>query len=104
MTTMNMNKIADSLIENLPTREDVMNAIGLAARRSTSSDLATVIGVFGAGLLIGAGLALLFAPKSGVDLRRDLGERFSATEETAAGNPGVGGTSGFGGEAVSVGV
>jgi hypothetical protein len=76
-----MNKITDSLIESLPTREDLVNALGLASRRSTTADFATVIGVFGAGLLIGAGLALLFAPKSGEDLRHDLGERFSSIGE-----------------------
>ena len=93
-----MNKITDSLIESLPTREDLVNALGLASRRSTTADFASVIGVFGAGLLIGAGLALLFAPKSGEDLRHDLGERFSSInqEDVASGfNRGVTGATEF---------
>jgi hypothetical protein len=93
-----MNKITDSLIESLPTREDLVNALGLASRRSTTADFASVIGVFGAGLLIGAGLALLFAPKSGEDLRRDLGERLSSIneEDVASGfNRGVTGATEF---------
>ena len=74
----NMSKLTDTITGNLPSREELLNAIGLASRSSTTSDVASVIAVFGAGLLIGAGLALLFAPKSGEEMRRDLGERFSS--------------------------
>lgn len=81
MTDMsNVSKLADTITQNLPTRDELMNAIGLASRRSTTTDIATVISVFGAGILLGAGLALLFAPKSGEEMRRDLGERFSSSE------------------------
>ncbi len=93
-----MNKITDSLIESLPTREDLVNALGLASRRSTTADFASVIGIFGAGLLIGAGLALLFAPKSGEDLRHDLGERLSSVNQediASAFNRGASGATGF---------
>lgn len=76
-----MKNLAETLAENLPTRDDLVNAIGLASRRSTTSDFASVIGVFGAGLLIGAGLALLFAPKSGEEMRRDLSDRMSSLRE-----------------------
>jgi len=96
--TTNMTKLAESLVDNLPTREDVINAIGLASRRSTTTDFASMIGVFGAGLLIGAGLALLFAPKSGEELRRELGERMSSSEsETSPSsmNRGVTGATSF---------
>jgi hypothetical protein len=79
--TSNMTKLAESLAENLPTREDVINAIGLATRRSSASELSTVIGAFGAGMLIGAGLALLFAPRTGEELRREIGERVSSFTE-----------------------
>jgi len=68
---MNLMKIADSL----PTREDVLNAIGAAAGRSNSTDISMMLGVFGAGILIGAGLALLFAPKPGSELRQDIENR-----------------------------
>ena len=90
------------LAENLPTREDLVNAIGVASRRSTTSDLASVIGVFGAGLLIGAGLALLFAPKTGTEMRRELGERMSSLrdDESSA----SGGQSGYRASAVSAGM
>ena len=68
---MDLTKIADSL----PTREDVMNAVRMATSRSTPTDVSTMLGVFGAGMLIGAGLALLFAPKTGSELRHDIESR-----------------------------
>jgi len=81
---MNMTSIADSIAENLPTREDVIKAIGLATRQSsTGGELAGAMTIFGAGLLVGAGLALLFAPESGEKLRRDLADRFSSLREDA---------------------
>jgi YtxH-like protein len=76
-----MTKIADTLADSLPTREAVINAIGLASRRSTSAELASMISIFGAGLLVGAGLALLFAPKTGEELRRDLGDRLGVAQD-----------------------
>jgi YtxH-like protein len=82
---MSMTKIADTLADSLPTREAVINAIGLASRRSTSAELASVLSIFGAGLLVGAGLALLFAPKTGEELRRDLGDRLGATHDVDRG-------------------
>jgi len=74
----NMSKLTDTISGNLPSREELLNAIGLASRSSTTSDVASAIAVFGAGLLIGAGLALLFAPKTGEEMRRDLSDRFTS--------------------------
>ena len=44
-----------------------------------------VIGaLFGAGVLVGAGLALLFAPTSGRELREEIGERAAELKDRAA--------------------
>jgi hypothetical protein len=84
---MNMGNIADTIAESLPTREDVIKAIGLANRQqSTLGDMASSLTIFGAGLLVGAGLALLFAPESGEKLRRDLTDRFNRLREDAPRN------------------
>jgi gas vesicle protein len=68
------------------SRDDVFSALGLAAKPSTSERLLGSLGIFGIGLLVGAGAALLLAPKSGQEMRDDLGERFrkSRTDETDA--------------------
>lgn len=53
-------------------KDDVLGMLGLEARRSHSSRMLTTLGTFGIGLLVGAGVALLLAPKTGSDLRQNL--------------------------------
>jgi hypothetical protein len=57
------------------SKDDILSALGLAAKPSTSERWLGVAGIFSVGLLIGAGAALLLAPKSGQGLREDLSER-----------------------------
>lgn len=57
-------------------RDDLLNALGLEAKPSTTVWLAEVLGTFGVGLLVGAGLGLLLAPKPGRELRSDIQHRF----------------------------
>lgn len=60
-------------IDNINPNQ-LLNAIGLGhvKPRSTFSDTAYPVALFGAGILLGAGLALVLAPKSGRELRDDL--------------------------------
>jgi hypothetical protein len=58
------------------SKDDVLSALGLTSKPSTSDRLLATLTIFGVGLLVGAGAALLLAPKSGEALRSDLGERF----------------------------
>jgi hypothetical protein len=67
--TMKLSDIRDL------SKEDILAALGLATKPSTSERLLGTLGVFGIGLLVGAGAALLLAPKSGEDLREELGDR-----------------------------
>jgi hypothetical protein len=57
------------------TTDDVLSALGLQARRSVGDYLLPALGIFGVGLLVGAGIGLLFAPKPGIDLRHQIGSR-----------------------------
>jgi hypothetical protein len=57
------------------TTDDVLSALGLQTRRSTGDYLLPALGIFGVGLLVGAGIGLLFAPKAGYDLRQQIGSR-----------------------------
>jgi hypothetical protein len=50
-------------------------AVGLQPRRSAGDYILPVIGIFGVGVLVGAGLGLMFAPKRGAELRGDIGRR-----------------------------
>ncbi len=62
---------------NLPSTDEVLRAIGLQTRRSAAADIMPSVALFGAGMLVGAVLALLFAPTSGEELRGELSERAS---------------------------
>lgn len=64
-------KIED-ILQALPTREDLAAAVGLEARSSAPADMLAALGT---GVLLGAALAVLFAPKSGREVRRDIGEK-----------------------------
>lgn len=57
--------------------EKALAAIGLQPRRSAADFLLPALGVFSVGVLVGAGLGLLLAPKRGRELRGDLRHGFS---------------------------
>jgi hypothetical protein len=74
---------AKELSRNLPSTEELIRALGLHAGRSNGSDIIPSVALFGAGLLVGAGLALLFAPLSGRELREEIGERAAELRDRA---------------------
>lgn len=70
-------------IRNLD-KEDILHMIGLETRRTTTDYVLPALGIFGAGLIVGAGLGLIFAPKSGREIRGELTERMHEMRERAA--------------------
>ena len=62
-------------------RDDVLEMIGLQRKASTGAYLASALGTFGIGILVGAGIGLLMAPKSGRELRENLRDRFRRVPE-----------------------
>jgi len=56
-------------------KDDILEMMGLQTKTSTGAWLAGTLGTFGIGLLVGAGLGLLMAPKAGRELREDLRDR-----------------------------
>ena len=70
---------AVKLSQYLPARQDVVGALGL--RRAEPPALLAGMGLFGAGLLIGAALALLLTPRNGAELRTGLRERIDALRD-----------------------
>ena len=53
-------------------REDILNSLGLQSIPERSDSILPAMGIFGAGILVGAGLGMLFAPKPGRELREDI--------------------------------
>lgn len=68
------------------TKHDILAAIGLEARSSTAGRVFGSLGIFTVGAVVGAAAALLLTPKTGQDLREDLGQRLRSLRETAEEN------------------
>jgi hypothetical protein len=75
-------------------KDDYLGILGLETKHSFANQLLGTLGTFGIGLLVGAGVALILAPKAGSDLRHDLraklhrdgkGADANGTEATGAG-------------------
>ncbi|APR85461.1 Hypothetical protein A7982_10810 [Minicystis rosea] len=66
-------RTVSSLVSTLKKldRDDALGWVGLARRRSPLYTVA----IFGAGVMIGAGVGMMVAPTSGKKLRRRIGER-----------------------------
>lgn len=71
---------ASDVAKSLPSTDEVLRAIGLQRARN-GSDLLGGVAVFGAGMLVGAGLALLFAPGSGAEMREQIGAKVGDAKE-----------------------
>ena len=62
-------------------KDDILDMLGLETKPSTGAWLAGSLGTFGVGILVGAGIALLLAPKPGRELREDIRGRFKRNGE-----------------------
>jgi hypothetical protein len=62
-------------------KNDVLGMIGLETKHSTGAWLAGTLGTFGVGMLVGAGIALMLAPKAGSELRQDIRDKLRRTAE-----------------------
>lgn len=59
-------------------KDDFLKLLGVEERRTTVDYLMPALGMFSVGLLVGAGLGLMLAPKSGRELRTDLRSRLQS--------------------------
>ena len=69
----------------LTNRDSILEALGLRRDTTTATDAGSMLMIFAAGALVGTALALLFAPRSGEELRSDLREKVSDVRRRAAG-------------------
>lgn len=62
-------------------KDEILGMLGLETKTSTGAWLAGSLGTFGVGLLVGAGIALMLAPKPGRELREDIRDRLRRAPE-----------------------
>ncbi len=68
---------ANELFEQLIARAN-------GGSRASSTDMLPGLAAFGIGVLVGAGVALLFAPASGDELRENISERLDDLKDSAS--------------------
>ena len=74
---MDLKHLLESLNESVSSGYDrsvdkALDRFGLEQRRATKDVVLPALGIFGAGIAVGASLGLLFAPKRGEELRSDI--------------------------------
>jgi hypothetical protein len=69
-------------------KDDLLNLVGLETRRTTADWLVPTLTAFSVGVLVGAGIGLMLAPKSGSELREDLRNRMTGGGIGAGTGPG----------------
>jgi hypothetical protein len=69
-------------------KNDFLGILGLETKHSLAQRLLGTLGTFGIGLLVGAGVALLLAPKSGSEVRHDLRARLHRDGKANGANAG----------------
>ncbi len=80
----NVNKSLRSLKDL--DRDDLLDYIGLQSKAGPVEAILPTMAAFGVGILIGAGLGLLLAPKAGSELREDLRNRIQGGPDQMAGS------------------
>lgn len=66
-------------------KDDVLELIGLESKKGPADWLLPALGAFSVGMLVGAGLGLLMAPKPGSELRGDLRNRLQGGDSLSNG-------------------
>jgi hypothetical protein len=64
-------------------RSDVLSALNLQEKGSSTDYVLPAMGIFGVGLAVGAALGIILAPRSGRATRRELGKKVDQVTERA---------------------
>jgi hypothetical protein len=70
-------------------KENILGALGLQSKPSTTSWALGTLGLFGLGIIVGAGVALMLAPKTGPEMRREIENRIKTMRERVSNSQGL---------------
>jgi hypothetical protein len=71
-----------STLDLLPSKDAIADALRqLTGRSNPPGHLLAGLGIFAAGILAGAAIAILFAPKPGAELRQEIGSRVGSLRD-----------------------
>jgi len=62
-------------------KDDFLNLLGMETKRTSVDYLVPGLALLGVGLLVGAGIGLLVAPRPGRELREDIARRLAEAPE-----------------------
>lgn len=68
---------------------DVLESLGLERKHTAAEQVMPALAIFGAGVLVGVGLGIIFAPRAGSELRGELQSQFKRVEQRVRGNGGT---------------
>lgn len=66
------------------SKEDILDTLGLARKQTSTEWALGTFGLFGLGLLVGASVALILAPKAGSELRSDLTQKLRTVRNSTS--------------------
>lgn len=86
---MDLRKFVDTAQRQVSTGYDhgmeaVLDRLGLQQKRDPIDVVLPALGIFAAGITVGAMLGLMFAPKRGEDLRNDIRHKIADAKEKSA--------------------
>ena len=77
-----LGRVTNQLTSSYDTgRDSVLDTLGLEKKSTVSIDVVPALSVFSAGVVVGAALGVLFAPKRGDELRGDIRHRLDDLRE-----------------------
>lgn len=69
-------------------RDEILDRLGLERKNTAAEQIVPALAIFGAGVLVGVGLGMIFAPRSGQELRGQLQSKLKSVEQRVRGNGG----------------